>query len=425
MLRSLTSIRPGRLFWKLLIAFTLANGTSFLIGIGLLELVQPFTGVAQTPIETPVRIAQVLHSQGIDATLPLLHTPEAARGLALFRHDGTWLGGTHTITGDELPLDLIGRDGARYRLLVRPARAFRIDRTYPFVIGAFVSLFFSAGMAWYLARPLTLLSRGFQAVGAGRLATRVHPQVGSRRDEIADLTREFDGMAAQLQQLLAAQERLLHDISHELRSPLTRLDVAIGLLRQSPEKLPDMLARVEREAERLDQLIGEVLTLARLKAGTPDISSAPVDLIDLLTAIVDDANFEARSKNCAVELKAPAAFVTVADGELLYRAFENIIRNAVKFSPRQARIDVFAEIIDEQLHVCVVDRGPGVPEELIAEIFEPFKRLEHIDAAGSGGFGLGLAIARFAIERHNGAVTAKSNGGLTVEVWLPRANKSE
>ena len=258
MLRSLTSIRPGRLFWKLLIAFTLATGTSFLIGVGLFELARPFTGPAQTPIATPAQIAQVLRNQGIAATLPLLRTPEAAGSLGLFRSDGTWLAGARETARDGLALDLISRDGGRYRLMVRPAHAFQINRTYPLIIGAFVSLFFSAGMAWYLARPLTLLSRGFQAVGAGRLATRVHPLVGSRRDEIADLTREFDGMAAQLQKLLAAQERLLHDISHELRSPLTRLEVAIGLLRQSPEKLPDMLARVEREADRLARPFGDL-----------------------------------------------------------------------------------------------------------------------------------------------------------------------
>ena len=420
MLRSLTSIRPGRLFWKLLIAFTLATGTSFLIGVGLFELARPFTGPAQTPIATPAQNAQVLRNQGIAATLPLLRTPEAAGSLGLFRSDGTWLAGARETARDGLALDLISRDGGRYRLMVSPAHAFQINRTYPLIIGAFVSLFFSAGMAWYLARPLTLLSRGFQAVGAGRLATRVHPLVGSRRDEIADLTREFDGMAAQLQKLLAAQERLLHDISHELRSPLTRLEVAIGLLRQSPEKLPDMLARVEREADRLDQLIGELLTLARLKAGTPDIAAAPVDIIDLLTEIVDDANFEARGKSCEVQLAAPASFVTVAHGELLYRALENIIRNAVKFSPPQARIDIRAEITGDLLQIRVVDRGPGVPDDMIAEIFEPFKRLEHGDGARATGFGLGLAIARFAIERHDGTIAARSDGGLTVEVRLPR-----
>jgi signal transduction histidine kinase len=267
--------------------------------------------------------------------------------------------GARDTASDEVPLDLISREGMRYRLMVRPVQEIRFGRTYPLVIGALVSLFFSAGVAWYLARPLTLLSRGFQAVGAGQLATRVHPLVGSRRDEIADLTREFDGMAAQLQQLLAVQERLLHDISHELRSPLTRLQVVIGLLRQSSEKLPEMLARVEREAERLDQLIGELLTLARLKSGAPEIPAGPVDVIDLLTAIVDDANFEAQAKRCEVHLAAPDSFVTVAHGELLYRAFENIIRNAVKFSPRQARIDVIAEVLGKSLHVRVVDHGPG------------------------------------------------------------------
>jgi signal transduction histidine kinase len=190
-----------------------------------------------------------------------------------------------------------------------------------------------------------------------------------------------------------------------------------------------MLARVEREAERLDQLIGELLTLARLKSGAPEVPAGPVDVIDLLTAIVDDANFEAQAKRCEVHLAAPDSFVTVAHGELLYRAFENIIRNAVKFSPQQARIDVIAEVLGKSLHVRVVDHGPGVPDDMIAEIFEPFKRLEYSDGAGATGFGLGLAIARFAIERHDGAIVARSDAGsgqgLTVEVRLPRRNMAD
>ena len=140
---------------------------------------------------------------------------------------------------------------------------------------------------------------------------RLERRIGSRRDEIADLTREFDSMAAQLQQLLALQERLLHDISHELRSPLARLQVAIGLLRQAPEDLPAMLVRVEREAERLNQLIEEILTFARLKSGTAELSMARVDVIDLLTAIADDANFEAQIKGCEVVFKPTGSFVTM------------------------------------------------------------------------------------------------------------------
>lgn len=341
--------RPGRLFWKLFIAFLMASGTSFLIGAGLFELARADSG-PQVRIET-------------------------------------------------LPF----------------------NRTTPLLIGTLVSLAFSAGLAWYLARPITHLSRGFRAITAGQLSTRVHPLVGTRRDEIADLTRDFDGMAAQLQHLLVTQERLFHDVSHELRSPLTRLQLAIGLLRQSPDKLPDMLLRVEREAERLNHLIAELLTLARLKSGTAEFDASPVDLIDLLTAIIDDAKFEGRAKQCDIRYSPSAPFVTMGNGDLLYRAFENVIRNAVKFSPDRAAVDVTADITADRAVVRVSDHGRGVPAASLADIFEPFKRIE-AEGADMSGFGLGLAIAKYAIERHGGSIQAMpaDGGGLTMEITLPR-----
>jgi two-component system OmpR family sensor kinase len=341
--------RPGRLFWKLFVAFLLASGTSFLIGAGMFAFARP----------------------------------DAAER-AVF---------------DALPF----------------------NRTMPLMIGTVVSLFFSAGLAWYLARPITHLSRGFRAIADGQLATRVHPLVGTRRDEIADLTRDFDGMAAQLQHLLQTQERLFHDVSHELRSPLSRLQLAIGLLRQSPEKIPDMLLRVEREAERLNSLIEELLTLARLKSSSADFGVSPVDLIDLLTAIVDDANFEGRAKGCTIHYAPAAAFVVMGNGDLLYRAFENVIRNAVKFSPPDTRVDVTTDISDDRAVVSIRDRGRGVPAGMEADIFEPFKRAD-TEGAEVSGFGLGLAIAKYALEWHGGTIraTAADGGGLAMTVMLPR-----
>ncbi|MFD1842814.1 ATP-binding protein [Sphingomonas qilianensis] len=299
--------------------------------------------------------------------------------------------------------------------------ALPFNRTMPLLIGTVVSLIFSAGLAWYLARPITHLSRGFRAIAAGHLATRVNPLVGTRRDEIADLTREFDGMAAQLQQVLAAQERLFHDVSHELRSPLTRLQMAIGLLRQSPDKVPDMLLRIEREADRLNRLIEELLTLARLKSSAAEFPVSPVDLMDLLSAIVDDANFEGQAKGCVIRYAPVAPFVTIGNGDLLYRAIENVIRNAVKFSPVNAYVDIAAEVSDRQAVVRISDHGSGVPTEMLADIFEPFKRVD-ADGIDIAGFGLGLAIAKYAVERHGGSIQAipAATGGLMVEIALPR-----
>lgn len=420
MMRPFATMRPSRLFWKLFIAFLLASGTSFLIGAGLFELGKPNAVNREANIDTTIHIVRLIQDRGIAAARPLLRVQEPAGNLMLVRADQTWVAGARDVASDSLRLNVVARDGGRYQLLIRPPPNLRFNRTAPLLIGTFVSLFFSAGLAWYLARPITHLSRGFQAIAAGRLSTRVHPLVGTRRDEIADLTRDFDGMAAQLQHLLATQERLFHDVSHELRSPLTRLQLAIGLLRQSPDKLPDMLMRVEREAERLNHLIEELLTLARLKSSTEEFETSPVDLIDLLTAIVDDARFEGRAKGCDIRYLPSAPFVTMGNGDLLYRAFENVVRNAVKFSPVSAPVEVTADVSADRAVVRISDRGRGVPAEMLVDIFEPFKRVD--DDADVTGFGLGLAIAKYAVERHGGSIHARrgEEGGLMIEIVLPR-----
>lgn len=415
-------IRPGRLFWKLFIAFTLATGTSFFVGVAFMQWIWPEAGAPSLRLQIPVQIAQRLQKEGIDQAQAEVAKEDAAAIVTIIDVNGRWIAGSHGIGVDAPTFDATAPDGERYRLRVKPSEPFKPDWSLPLAIGAFVSLFFSAGVAWYLARPLIYLSRGFRDVAAGRLATRLHPHVGTRRDEIADLTREFDSMAAQLQQLMASQERLLHDISHELRSPLARLQMAIGLLRQSPEDISAMLARVDRETERLDQLIEEVLTFARLKSGTAEFAVTQIDVIDILTAIVDDANFEAQAKGCVVRFSPSGPFITMAYGELLYRAYENVIRNAVKFSPDHAEIKVRCGIEGERLIVQVEDQGPGVPADWLTEIFEPFKGTNCRYSRNDVGFGLGLAIAKYAVERHHGTINASlgaSGHGLQMEIILP------
>ncbi|ATI80828.1 HAMP domain-containing sensor histidine kinase [Sphingobium yanoikuyae] len=417
------SPRPGRLFWKLFAAFTLATVLSFLVGVTVLDLTRSNPSRELPPLDRPIQIARALQEEGLPAARGLLVGEQASERIAVLATDGHWIAGARNLPARAATMNIGGRDGEQYLIRVQPAAAFDPNNIMPLSIGASVSLLFSAGLAWYLARPLTHLSRGFRDVAAGQLATRLQPVVGSRRDEIADLTREFDSMAAQLEQLLASQERLLHDVSHELRSPLARLQVAVGLLRQSPDRLPEMLARLDQETERLDQLIGEVLTLARLKSGMAELSATRVDVIDLLTAIVDDANFEAQAKNCEVRLDAAGSFVTTAHGELLYHAYENVIRNAVKYSPDGAVVGVSAYVNRDTLKIQVVDHGPGAPEDMLTAMFEPFKRLDLPTQTSVPGTGLGLAIAKFAIENHSGTIHAMlgpHRQGLIIEIVLPR-----
>lgn len=284
--------------------------------------------------------------------------------------------------------------------------------------------FFVTGLlvAWYLSRPLHHLSWALRQASAGRLDTRVSPLMGGRSDEITDLAMEFDRMAAQLQQLTESRQVLLHDMSHELRSPLGRMQAAIGLFRQSQGTAADALDRIEREVGRLDALIGELLTLHRLEAGPSDAAErSRVDLIELLLAIVEDADFEARHAGSVVECKATGSFVTEVNGELMYRAFENVVRNAVKYTAPGTTVSVLAETADagRTLVVRVLDRGPGVPAHQLQKIFEPFVRVEGSEHVR--GVGLGLAITQRALHMHGGSVQAslRADGGLEVRMQVP------
>ncbi|WP_411879861.1 ATP-binding protein [Polaromonas sp. YR568] len=311
-----------------------------------------------------------------------------------------------TLTGQAPPSDDVGTFGF-----------------VPFVplISAIVAiLIIGPALAWYLSRPLRHLRWALRRAAEGRFDTRVQPLMGGRRDEIADLAGEFDSMAAQLQQVTESRKVLLHDISHELRSPLSRLQAAIGLMRQDPSQTGAMVERIQRESERLDVLIEELLTLHRLEAPAGLVCER-VDVIELLHAIAEDADFEARPLSRQVHIDAPGRFVAQVNGELLYRAFENVIRNAVKYTAPGTLVEIHAAVSagGKQLVVTVLDRGQGVPPSMLEKIFEPFTRVEGGESVR--GVGLGLAIARRAMKLHGGRIEAglRDNGGMIMTLCLP------
>jgi two-component system OmpR family sensor kinase len=293
----------------------------------------------------------------------------------------------------------------------------------PIISGALASLITSMMFAWYLSRPLHHLRWALHQVAQGRLDTRVHQHMGTRRDEITDLARDFDRMVEELQKLTESRERLLHHVSHELRSPIARMQAAIGVLRQSPDRLFELIERIERDGHRLDMLLEEVLTLHRLESRAKVTESMRVDVVELLHAVVEDADFEARVTGKAVALDAPQPFVASVHGELVCRAFENVIRNAVKFSPSGGCIEVHARVgVDGALWCSVLDRGPGVTDHMLEAMFMPFVRAETTPPADSAsGTGLGLAIARRALLVHGGSICAQHRlgGGLEVQMCLP------
>jgi signal transduction histidine kinase len=292
--------------------------------------------------------------------------------------------------------------------------------TAPIVAAILASLLFAGFLAWYFARPIRALRSAFEAAAAGDLAPRFSGAGSRRRDELADLGRDFDRMSAQLRALMDGQRRLLHDVSHELRSPLARLQAAIGLAHQRPEKTAASLERIERESVRMDSLVGELLTLSRLEA-TPAISrTETIDLTEMVEQIADDARFEAGPHGAPVVVEgAGAGAAVLGEPDLLWRAIENVVRNAVKHgNGQEVRIGLRSD--GGRVHIDVCDRGPGIAEEDLGLIFRPFFR-SNTSRNNVDGHGLGLAIAQHVVHAHGGTIAAvnRQGGGLRVTISLP------
>jgi len=277
-------------------------------------------------------------------------------------------------------------------------------------------------LARYVARPLAALRAATHELADGNLAVRVAPAVGRRRDELADLARDFDRMAERIEALMTSERRLLRDISHELRSPLSRLHVALGLARQQSGADQRALDRIEREAERLNALIGQLLMLARLESGAMEPAREPVDLRAIVRDVAEDADFEVRSRRRAVRVTATCACVAIGAPDLLRGAVENIVRNAVRHTRESTAVEIAIRADgSDRVVIAVRDHGGGVPDDLLPHIFQPFYRVGDARDRHTGGVGLGLTIADRTIHLHGGTVRAANaaDGGLIVEVTLP------
>ena len=277
-------------------------------------------------------------------------------------------------------------------------------------------------LARYVARPLASLRAATQELAAGNLAVRVAPAVGRRRDELADLARDFDRMAERIEGLMTSERRLLRDISHELRSPLSRLHVALGLARQQAGHDQQAIDRIEREAERLNALIGQLLMLARLESGAMEPAREPVNLAAIVREVAEDADFEVRSRRRAVRITALCECETIGAPDLLRSAVENVVRNAVRHTREDTAVEVAMRPQGpERVAIAVRDHGSGVPDDLLAHIFQPFYRVGDARDRHTGGVGLGLTIADRTVRLHGGAVRASNaaGGGLIVEITLP------
>ncbi len=271
------------------------------------------------------------------------------------------------------------------------------------------------GLARQLTSPLRRMQKTIERFGHGDFTARVNSR---RADELGQLGRAVDQMAERIESLLKSQRRLLQDISHELRSPLARLGVAVELARGGGDT--DMaFTRIEREADRLNVLVGELIQVTRAEGDPAGLKVEPVRLDDLVRVIVGDAHIEAERHNIILDVDACEAEME-GNPELLRRAIENIVRNAIRYSPEGGHVQVGLKRTGSVYRVTVRDFGSGVPDESLAQIFDPFYRVEKDRGRTSGGVGLGLAIARRAVELHHGIIRASNQRpGLLVEIELP------
>ncbi|MBX2829989.1 MAG: HAMP domain-containing protein [Rhodospirillales bacterium] len=443
-----------RLFWKILIGFVI---TFTCISVGVWSLLQLYGGppepfhigylkrTAPGYVDTAADVAKVGGIDAVKTTVSYWPASERER-LSLEITDAVasdipklddrspeWL--AQLSKHPELIRVVSGPQGENIRLIFDvsdiiaeiPQRS-RWKVPSPLIyLGMIGALIFSAVLAWYLTRPIVKLRDGFEELSKGNLDHRLGKTIGRRRDEIADLARDFDVMAERLQRLVASRDRLLNDVSHELRSPLARMQLAVALARQKPEKSVTSLDRIEKEAVRLDELVGELLTLSRVESGAAQHQTW-IGIDHLLGRVVGDARFEAEATGVIVSAdfggrqseggKLP---VLMGSPELLRRAFENVVRNALRHSSEGQVVHITADDDRDQEQFCITitDEGPGIEHDKLEDLFEPFVR--GAANAWGAGFGLGLSIAQRAIRAHGGDIEIQNRdeGGLRVLIFLP------
>ncbi|MBS1792460.1 MAG: HAMP domain-containing protein [Acidobacteria bacterium] len=278
------------------------------------------------------------------------------------------------------------------------------------------------GLARYLTSPVGKLRAATRKIASGELQTRVGEKAGKGGDELALLAKDFDEMAERIESLVTSEKRLTRDISHELRSPLARMNVALEIARQksNPETRP-VLERIEKESVRLNEMISRLLTLSKLESGGEELDKQVIDLKKLVEETVSDADFEAQAKNKAVRLTTLENSRFMGREDLLRSAVENVLRNAVRYTAENSAVEVALRNLNGDAVIEIRDHGGGVPDDELENLFRPFYRIGEARERTSGGVGLGLAIAQRAVFAHKGTIRAKNTGdGLEVEIKLPR-----
>lgn len=334
-----------------------------------------------------------------------------------------------TVRADFIGPHAVRVNGRDYALFIGDPKPFswlfNVNQRFPFylpLITFVLSGFFCFLLVWSLLKPIKRLQVATRKMSLGELETCLPPKsLGA--DEIGQLGRDFNQMSAQIRYQMKSQKRLLADISHELRSPLTRQQVALGLVRKKVlskdlQGVSDVIERIDAENQRLNTMIGQLLQLSRLEI-MPEVEFTEVKLNELIDGILEDARFEATSLGKQILCETDAAATLPANAELLARAFENVLRNAIRYAASEIRVQLIRE--SKTATVEIADDGPGVEVDKLDDLFKPFFRISLARERNSGGVGLGLAIARQSIVMHKGIVQAKNaeSGGLVVCIKLP------
>ncbi len=296
-------------------------------------------------------------------------------------------------------------------------------------VSLFVTGLISYLLSSYLVKPIQRIRSATKNLSAGNLSVRVSSTVSPRKDELGKLGKDFDQMAARLESLMTSQQRMLRDVSHELRTPLARLQVALELARtKSKGESKHEHDRIESEAQRLNHLIGQILELVRMEQQEFTLTLANENVSNIVRNISKDANFEAIKQNKGVVLTSIEDYNVEVNAELLSRAIENIVRNAVRYTPKDTNVEISVEKnIENECYftITVKDFGPGVPNEALEHLFEPFYKVRSREGVDSSGYGIGLTIADHAVRLHNGSISAKNGkaSGLIITIELPISSK--
>ena len=329
------------------------------------------------------------------------------------------------------PLVLVGPDGKTFQVVIGPLRSGprlfgELETPQVSTATLLIALVVSAVVCFFLARylvsPVDQLRRATRQIASGDLDVQVSAQLKGRNDELGLLASDLDTMSQRVRNLLELKQQLLRDVSHELRSPLARLQLALSLARRHENTgVERQLARIACEADRLEELIARTLKLARLERPMQGLEGVPLDIAELLTNIVSDVGIEAEARGSTVALETQRPLPVKGDPELLRSAMENVIRNAVRYGPPGSKVGIESRRMGSQIEVMVSDSGPGVPEKDLELIFEPFYRVDAARNRAVGGDGLGLAIAARAVGIHGGRIQARNleAGGLVVQLSLP------